>query len=194
MMNQKGKRLLYKMPEIMISRVFYDCSKMRQRIRLNILNKREGFTLIEIIIVVVILAIAAMAAIPMMSSASSIQIRSAANLIASDLEYAKSMAISMGQNYHVVFNESTNSYQIEDQSNTVIQHPVNKGSLYEVSFVNDGRLSKVDITNIDFNSTSTVEFDCLGSPDNGGTINLSADGSTAIITIEPVTGYISITF
>jgi len=157
-------------------------------------HKTRGFTLIEIIIVVVILSIAAMAAIPLMSSASDVQIRSAANLIAADLEYAKSMAISRGQNYSVVFDEGANSYQIEDQSDNVIPHPVKKGFDYAMNFSNDSRLGKVDITSTSFTS-GKVTFDCLGSPvSNGGTITISASGITATITVEPVTGYISIGF
>ena len=153
---------------------------------------RCGFTLIEIIIVVVILAIATMTAIPLMSSGGSVQIRSAANMIAADMEYARSMSISRGQNYSVVFDKNTESYRIEDQSNNVIPHPVKKGFDYIINFQNDSRLNKVDITNVNFNSTDRVEFDCLGSPDNGGTISLDANGPTVIITVEPITGFISI--
>ncbi len=153
----------------------------------------NGFTLVEIIIVVVILSIAAMAAIPLMSSASDIQIRSAANLIAADLEYAKSMAISRGQDYSVVFDEGANSYGIYKKGDTdPIPHPVKKGFDYVMNFSNDSRLGKVDITNINFGGISTVEFDCLGSPDEGGSITLNANGIAATITVEPVTGYISI--
>jgi prepilin-type N-terminal cleavage/methylation domain-containing protein len=155
-------------------------------------HKVGGFTLIEIIIVVVILSIAAMAAIPLMSSASDIQIRSASNLIASDLEYAKSMAISRGQDYSVVFNESDNSYGIYKKGEAdPIQHPVKKGFPYAMNFSNDSRLGKVDITSTSFTGGEVV-FDCLGSPDDGGTITISASGITATITVEPVTGYISI--
>ena len=153
---------------------------------------RGGFTLIEIIIVVVILAIAAMTAIPLMSSGGSVQIRSAANMIAADLEYARSMSISRGQNYSVVFDKNTESYRIEDQNDNMIPHPVKKGFYYIMNFQNDSRLSKVDITNVNFNTTQRVQFDCLGSPDNGGTINLNANGPAATITVEPVTGFISI--
>ena len=64
----------------------------------------RGFTMIEIIIVAVIIAIAAMVAIPLMTSAASMQIRSAANMIAADLEYAKSIAISRQKRYAVFFN------------------------------------------------------------------------------------------
>ncbi|OHB77988.1 MAG: hypothetical protein A2Z25_14100 [Planctomycetes bacterium RBG_16_55_9] len=150
-----------------------------------------GFTVIELLIVVVILAIAALTAIPMMSSASSMQIRSAANLIMADLEYAKSMAITRGQDYSVVFDPTADSYQIEDQDDNVIPHPVNKGFDYIVSFQNDSRLNRVDVTSVDFGATPRVQFDCLGSPDNGGTISLQAGDTTATITVEPVTGFIS---
>lgn len=148
-----------------------------------------AFTLIEILIVVVILAIAAVTAIPMMSSAGGVQMRSAANMIAADLEYAKSMAISRGQNYSVVFDKTAESYRIEDKNGNVIPHPVKRGFNYIVAFKEDG-LEKVDILNVDFNSTSRVQFDCLGSPDNGGTVSLKAGNITSTITVETVTGYV----
>lgn len=149
-----------------------------------------GFTVIELLIIVVILSIAALTAIPMMSSAASMQIRSAANLVMADLEYAKSMAITRGQNYFVRFDPVADSYQIEDQDNNVIPHPVKKG-LYIVSFRNDSRLNQVDVTNVNFNTNQIVQFDSLGSPDYGGTVSLQAGNMTATITVEPVTGFIS---
>ncbi len=154
---------------------------------------RDAFTLIEILVVVVIIAIAAMMAIPMMSSAGSMQVRSAANMIAADLEYAKSMAISRGQSFSVVFNTAQESYEIRDESGAVISHPVKKGFNYIVDFQNDSRLDRVDIDTVDFNSGSAVEFDCLGSPDSGGTITLRADEEIIIVNVEPITGFISIT-
>jgi len=166
-------------------------------------SQRSGFTVVEIIIVVVVIAIAAMMVIPMMSSAASMQIRSAANMIAADLEYAKSMAISRGQNFSVVFDKTTESYRIENQDGQVISHPVKKGFDYEVNFSADGRLNKVDIADVDFEpgSSNTITFDYLGSPYsetgisaplNSGVITLQAEGATITINVEPVTGFISI--
>ncbi|UCG59921.1 MAG: prepilin-type N-terminal cleavage/methylation domain-containing protein [Phycisphaerales bacterium] len=159
----------------------------------------RGFTIMEIVIVIVIIAIAAAMAVPMMSSAGSMQIRSAANAMAADIEYAKSMAISKGQYFSVVFDKNAESYQIEDQSGAVIPHPVKKGFNYIVSFANDRRLSKVDIVDADFDSGSEVKFDYLGSPYNGadnplnsGTVSLQAGSATRTISVEPVTGYVSI--
>jgi prepilin-type N-terminal cleavage/methylation domain-containing protein len=152
----------------------------------------SGFTIVEIMIVVVIIAIAALVAVPMMSSAASLQIRSAANMIAADLEYAKSMAISRGKNYSVVFDKDADSYKIVDTLGNTIQHPVKKGFPYVVSFQNESRLSRVDITTAVFDTDQTVVFDCLGSPDSEGSVILQADGATKTINVEDVTGFISI--
>ncbi len=151
-----------------------------------------GFTLVEIVIVVVILAIASALMIPMLSSAGSMQLGSAANIIAADLEYAKSMAITRGQNFTVDFDEANESYEIKDQDG-VIKHPVKKGN-YIVNFRTDSRLSRVDIVDVDFDSSSEVTFNYLGSPvnDNGGFIRLGADGAGMKVNVEPITGFISI--
>jgi Tfp pilus assembly protein FimT len=161
-----------------------------------------SFTIIEILLVVVIIAIAAMIAVPMMSSAGSVQIRSAANMIAADLEYAKSMAISRQKNYSVVFNTANDYYEVHDP-NGIIQHPVKKGFDYRVDFSSDSRVDKVVIDNVDFDSDSsnTITFDYLGSPYSGigisnplnsGEIDLRAGDFTMTVSVEPVTGFISI--
>ena len=159
---------------------------------------RAGFTLVEIILVVVIITITAMLAVPMMSSASSMQIRAAANVITADLEYAKSIAITRQKIYTVIFDKVNETYRIED-ADGVIDHPVKKGFQYIVDFTSDSRMNKVDLTDVDFDATSQIKFDYLGSPYNGdgdplnsGTINLQADTSEIIIEIEAVTGFVSI--
>jgi len=175
----------------------------RQENRDGSAGRSGSFTFIEIIIVVAIIAISAMLVIPMMSSAGSMQIRTAANMIAADLEYAKSMAISRGQNYSVVFDKTAESYRIENQDGEVIPHPVKKGFDYIVNFSTDSRVDKVDISDAVFDTESTITFDSLGSPYSGtglgsplnsGVITLQADGAIAAVNVEPVTGFISISY
>jgi len=170
-----------------------------KKTEVGFIMNHKAFTIIEILIVVVLLAIAGMMVVPMMSSAASIQIYSAANMIAADLEYAKSMAISRGQNFSVVFDKTAETYQIKDQNRNVIPHPVKKGFNYVIDFRNDRRLNRVDIFDANFDATNEVKFDYLGSPINGnntalnsGVISLQAAGVTKTIRVEPVTGYISI--
>ncbi len=181
-----------------LQRSHYCCSEDR---RCDLRATSGGFTIIEILLVVVIIAIAAMIAVPMMSSAASVQIRSAANIIAADLEYTKSMAISRQKNYSVVFNTANDYYEVHDP-NGIIRHPVKKGFDYKVDFSSDSRLDKVVIDNADFDSSNTITFDYLGSPYSGsgtsdplnsGTINLKAGDFTMTVSVEPITGFISIT-
>ena len=185
-------RRLVRMPDLAYQTARLHCSYVEEDAMYGLRRVSGGFTIVELVIVVVIIAIAALAAVPMMGSAASLQIRSAVNMIAADLEYAKSMAISRGQNFSVVFDENTDSYRIEDQVGAVIQHPVKKGFTYVVDFRNESRLNRVDITNADFNTAQTVTFDCLGSPIDGGAVTLQAGGINKTITVEHITGFISI--
>ena len=163
---------------------------------------RDGFTMIELMVVVAIIAIAAAIVVPMASSAGVMQLRAAVNMVAADLEYAKSMSISRGQRHAVVFNSSTESYQIIDENGATIGHPVKKGSPYAVTFSSDSRLGNVEIVSANFDGVSTVGFDYLGIPYsitgtpaallNAGVITLRAGGVTRTVSVEPVTGYITV--
>lgn len=159
----------------------------------------RAFTLAELIVVVVIISIAALLAVPMITSAADSQIRSASNMIAADLEYAKSMSISRQQDYSVVFNVASNSYEIHDESGSVIEHPVKVGKNFVVNISNESRLNEVKIKSVSFDSTPTITFDYLGSPSNGsgsslnsGSIVLEAGDFEMTITVQPVTGFLTI--
>jgi prepilin-type N-terminal cleavage/methylation domain-containing protein len=157
-----------------------------------------AFTLVEVVIVLMIIGIAAAIVIPMHVSAASTELKTAADMVASDLEYAKSLAISTGKSCYVVFDTSAESYCIKDSAGQVINHPVHIGASYIVSFAGDGRLDKVNIVSTTFGA-NTIKFDSLGSPYDGsgaalinGVVQLSAEEQTMKVKIEPVTGYISI--
>jgi prepilin-type N-terminal cleavage/methylation domain-containing protein len=158
-----------------------------------------AFTLAEIVIVLMIIGIVAAIVVPMHVSAAATELATAADMIASDLEYTKSLAISTGKSYFVVFDTSAEGYCIKDTNGQVIAHPVHIGANYAVSFAGDGRLDKVNIVSTTFGATNTIKFDSLGSPYDGtgaaltnGVIQLIAEGQTMKVKIEPVTGYTSI--
>lgn len=158
-----------------------------------------ALTLVEVVIVLMIIGIVAAIAVPLYVSAASTQLRTAASIIASDLEYAKSMAISTGKSYSVVFDKSAESYCIKNSTGQVIAHPVHIGTNYVISFAGDSRLNKVDIASTSLAPGDTVKFDSLGAPlsSTGGSLNnafilLRIGGNNMKVKIETVTGYISI--
>ena len=154
--------------------------------------------MIELLMVIVIMAIAAAVVVPMASSAASMQLRSAANMVAADLEYAKSMSISRGQWHSISFDPANEAYQIVDEGGTPIPHPVKKGFNYVMNFQSESRLSRVDIVSVSFDGSPTVNFDYFGSPHGGlgplnnGAITLRAGDAERTINVEPVTGFISV--
>lgn len=168
-------------------------------------SRRRAFTLVEIIVVVVIIGIASLIAVPMMSSAADMQVRSAANRITADLDYAKSLAMTHQKSYSVVFNPTGESYDIRETStDTVIADPMRPSNSYVVNFSTDSRLSRVNIAGSNFDSdiSNAITFNYLGSPYSGkgvttamssGRITLQADNFTLYVDIEPVTGYVTIT-
>lgn len=154
--------------------------------------------MIELMIVLVILGIAAAIAVPMVSSAASMQLRSAVNMVAADLEYAKSLSIATGRYYSVEFSTTGHSYEVQDPNGSVIQHPVTKKD-YRVSFADDGRLDRVTISSAAFAAVGEVWFDYLGTPrssssalNSDGVVTLQAGGATRTVTVKAVTGFISV--
>lgn len=163
-----------------------------------------AFTLIEIIVVVMILSIAAMIAVPMMSSAADIQVRSAANRLSADLDYAKNLAITHQQNFTVVFDDSatsSNGYQIQDSTATVVTNPVS-GRAFTVLYANEHGINRVKVSALALDpvtASKAITFNYLGSPLidgadlNNGQITLTADGFSLKVVVEPMTGYVTIT-
>jgi len=118
--------------------------------------------------------------------------------LAVDLSYARNLAITQGRFFGVRFYLSQETYQIEDVNGQVITHPVTKHA-YQVEFAGDSRFSRVDIVQASFDGTSLIRFDYQGCPYNGsgnplnkGMVTLTADSETRFVTIEPVTGVISV--
>lgn len=175
-------------------------------------HNRQGFTLIELLIVVSIMAILGAIVLPSASPAVSQHLQAAAEMAASDLGYARSLAVTNGSSYRVVIEIGNNLYRIEHSgSNATLDilpgHPLRAASDSATEHVVDlntiPTLSR-DGVQIDSAETSggavttEIEFGPLGSTTetDATRITFAAGSGTQVrsvtVTINPVTGLATI--
>jgi prepilin-type N-terminal cleavage/methylation domain-containing protein len=161
---------------------------------------RAAFTLVEILIVILVLAIAAAIVIPNIGSANDSQAIAAATILQSDMEVARSMAMNTQVPHSVVFSADVQSYKVVANygggaysSAVAVSHPVIKGKLYEVRMSGLNGMSHVSVTSVAFGGQPYVTFLSLGDPSAGGSVVLHAGLVTMTVSVEALTGIVSVT-
>jgi prepilin-type N-terminal cleavage/methylation domain-containing protein len=149
---------------------------------------KAGFTLIELVAVIVILAaISALAAPRFVHHDATVPAQ--ADQLGRMLRHAQSLAMSQGRPLSLDILSPT-SYAITDGANptaTTIRDP--SGQLQTFTLAHGATLSGADLT-----------FDSLGRPLSGSNLmttvrswTLDAGGNTASVSVQPVTGFVSVT-
>ena len=157
--------------------------------------------MLELVVVLAVIAIVAFLAVPMRSRAAEVRLRSAASLIASDIEYVKNLAINNQKYYSLIFDNEDDSFTYKVcNSEGIVDHPLRAGLPFEIDFTENSRLRKI-IGMAIFDASQAITFDYLGSPFSGiGTENPLQNGKVILETsdlkmtiyVEPVTGYVNI--
>jgi len=161
-------------------------------------SKRQssGFTLVEVLIVVTIMALAAAIVVPRMTQAGQMQIQAAGRMIIADLLIAQNDAISHQATRRVVFDTATNRYWLADGTGSTAGVVWKRdGSIVSSGAVDldeDGRFDGVTLVAANFNGQSYVEFDALGTPTEGGIIDIRSGDVSYRISVAPLTGRIAI--
>jgi len=184
------------------NRLFMDRLKTR---------RMDGFTLFELLIVLLIVSIFTMLGWPALNAfMGDYRLGAAAEEIVNALEFAQLTAVS-GQQTQVTISAATKtidvkqfkpdanllsgagSYtaaEVENSSYAYLGNPMNKGTDYSITFPNDSRFSGVDITTSAFGSP--VTFNSTGTPSMGGTVTLTFSGRQKTVTLNAVTGRVSV--
>ena len=150
---------------------------------------------------------------PQLSSALvEAKLSGAAEEIVNALEYAQLTAMTSGTKTRVVIGAPQNrialrhykssadlfnggdvllASDIESGSYEFMQHPLKKGFNYEIFLSNETRFSGIDITLSDFDLGNPLHFDSLGAPSHGGTATLALGARQIVVTLDQLTGKVT---
>lgn len=151
--------------------------------------RRDGFTLIDVVITVLIIGIISAVAAPKFSEAI-VRYRAdaSAKRVAADLALARRKAISDGKSRSVTFNVGANTYDLPG-----VEEINKSGRPYSVDLTNTGY--PASLVSADFDGDPNVTFNLYGQPLAAGS-PLGADGTVVIasgseqrtVTVNAVTG------
>jgi prepilin-type N-terminal cleavage/methylation domain-containing protein len=173
--------------------------------RVAVLTRRNrrvrAFTLFEMVLVVLILGIVAAALVPPIgNNLYSPRLRTAANVLASDIDFCASESIAQPSAPRAVaFDTTRNKYRLVDfKALTILKHPADSQD-----YVNDfatgrnAQLAGVTIQSVlsGGNPVGTVAFDAYGRPllPADLVITLAFHRQTLTLTVKSTTGDVSIT-
>ena len=167
---------------------------------------RPGWTLVEVMVVLVILVIAAGVVIPMVTETEDMQARSAARMVAADLQFAQNTAITTQTNANgavlgiqVIFTPNTGAtagsytlkYDYGNNKSSTVNNPMT-GAGYNVVFTSSTGFGSLKVVSTTF-AQNTVEFDATGSPSNAGSVTVQAGTSVYQVAVAVSTGKVTVT-
>jgi type II secretion system protein H len=178
------------------------------------LQLSAGFTFVEILIVVMIMGIIATISLPALNETlEDTRLRGAADEVVTALEYAQLTAMTSGRETRVniesnderidvrqyttnadLFNggDELAAADVENGTYELMPYPSKKGVNYSFDFPDVDRFKGVDITISDFDNINPVFFDAQGAPSRGGSATLALGSSQIVVTMDALTGKVSV--
>ena len=142
-----------------------------------------GFSMIELIIVIVLIGIfTAMAMTRTDTGLTTIREQIAIDQITNDIDLARSMAFARNEPITIMFDKNQESYGVYNGSGIIKDFPNSNND--GIILLDNSYLRNIDIKEVNFGGLANLQFQPLGDPVSGGTIELN----TKIITVESITG------
>ena len=142
-----------------------------------------GFSMIELIIVVVLIGIfTAMALTRTDTGLTTIREQIAIDQITNDIDLARSMAFARNEAITIMFDINQESYGVYNGLGIIKDFPNSNND--GIISLDNSYLRNLDIKEVNFGGSANLQFQPLGDPVYGGTIELN----TKTITVESITG------
>ena len=161
--------------------------------------REPAYTLAEMVVVVLVLAIAAAIVIGGIGTTKDAQAISAARVLASDVELARNLAVTTQAPHTVLFSSDRQSYKVVANYTgggyalaTAVEHPVRANERFEVRLASLNGMESVVVGTVNFGGQTYVTFDAEGDPSNGGSVTLRSGGTGMVISVETLTGVVSV--
>jgi prepilin-type N-terminal cleavage/methylation domain-containing protein len=173
-----------------------------------------GFTLVEVLIVALMLGIVAVIALPSLSSTlDETRLSATSSEVVTALEFAQMTAATTGRPTLVTIDAAGDTILveqltfsqdiltggavlaqgvIENGSFAPMQYPLKRGTDYNISLENENRFDGVDIIVSAFGADNWVIFNTRGTPSSGGGVKLACGGRQVIVSLDPLTGKVTV--
>ncbi len=178
------------------------------------MHKQTGFTFIDVMIVALIIGIVATLGLAALNSTlKDTRLQGAADEVVTALEYAQLTAITSGRETWVCIGATNERIRVKQYTPTadlftggnvlaeadvesgtyeLMPYPQKKGLDYLFDFPDVERFKSVDITTSDFNCSQNLTFDTQGAPSLGGSATLALGSSQIVVTMDALTGKVSV--
>ncbi len=160
------------------------------------MRTNNAFTLVEVLITVAIIGIAAGVVVPVLSNTNSLTIQAAGRHVIADLLFAQNDAVAQQKIRRVVFDPTNHRYKVTKPDGSTLGVSWMGGDAatgnYEVDLRDDERFRGVRMENVNFGDNQTIEFDVLGGPDKGGSVDLVNGNFRYRVNVAPITGRVTI--
>ena len=124
-------------------------------------------TLVEVLVVMTIIAILAGIVVPSMVSADASSAKAGAILLASNLEYARSVAITHQTQVNITFDTAGDSFTVSSaNASNVLIDPIRKErtNAYVIACPSQSGLSRLEVQAASFSTVASMAFSMSGEP------------------------------
>jgi type II secretory pathway pseudopilin PulG len=170
---------------------------------------------VEVAIVALMVGIIAVAAIPTLSSSlEDARLTAAASEVVTAFEFAQLSAATTGRQTQAIIKSGSGrievkqykiiadlftggdtlaSADVESGTFEYMQYPLKKGTDYNIQMQDEDRFKGVEITVSSFDTGASVFFDSLGTPSKGGSVTLTLGSRQMAVTLDALTGKVTVT-